>query len=205
MSVACSYLSYSIIVLLLSSSEISLAAESVVQKATVFGTPAANLRAGAGIEYALKVTLKEGDTVTIEKSEGDWYLVITLDGQQGYIHKNLLKPVENLAAQSQVTPTQSSSPVVKPAGAPATGNAPTVPATATVAVRAPLPMIAPVEAVKTSTMDRKAPSLLQMLEGRELEAKIGLVAAVVTFVIGWFCGGHYYIRREHKHRRRLRL
>jgi predicted MFS family arabinose efflux permease len=44
-----------------------------------------------------------------------------------------------------------------------------------------------------------------MLDAHESEVKIGLLVAGIAFVIGWFCGGHYYIRREHKSRRRLRL
>ena len=79
---------------LLLSSENASAAEAVAQKATVFGTPTANLRAGPGVEHALKLTLKEGDPVTIEKLEGEWFLVTAADGQKGYIHKNLLKPVD---------------------------------------------------------------------------------------------------------------
>jgi uncharacterized protein YgiM (DUF1202 family) len=190
--------------LVLSNREISLAAEAVLQKATVFGTPVANLRAGPGVEHALKSALKEGDTVSLEKLEGDWFLVVTSDGQQGYIHKNLLKPNEDVAAQSQVLPPQATAPIAKPA-APATDNIPIAAAPVAKAAKAVEPPAARVEIAKTSPPDGKAPSLLQMLEGRESEAKIALLVAAVAFVMGWFCGGHYYIRREHKRRRRLSL
>ncbi len=69
----------------------ALAADAAAQKAAVFGTPTANLRAGASVEQAIKLTLKEGDPVAVEKLEGEWYLVTAADGQKGYIHKNLLK------------------------------------------------------------------------------------------------------------------
>jgi hypothetical protein len=103
MSVACRYFSHCIVALLIVSNyESALAAESGGQKAIVVGTPTANLRTGAGVEHALKLTLKEGDSVTIEKLEGEWFWVTTPDGQQGYIHKNLLKPVDRVVAQEPV-------------------------------------------------------------------------------------------------------
>ena len=206
MSVVCRYFSNCIVALLIVSNyERSLAAEAVGQKAVVVGTPTANLRTGAGVEHALKLTLKEGDSVTIEKLEGEWFWVTTPDSQQGYIHKNLLKPVDRVVAQEQAAPPQAAR-VAKPPAAPALDRAQTDPAHVTKAAKTPAPTAAPFETnAKATITDGKAPSLLQMLEGRESEVKIGLLVAAVAFVFGWFYGGHYYIRREHKYRRRLRL
>lgn len=188
------------------STENAAAAEALAQKATVFGTPTANLRAGPGVEHELKLTLKEGDPVTIAKLEGEWFWVTVADGQQGYIHKNLLKLVESVAVQPQVAPPQKSAAVAAPAAATGTGKPQNVPAPATRAAKAPAPNSTATEVAEmTQTTDGKAPSLLQMLDAHESEVKIGLLVAGIAFVIGWFCGGHYYIRREHKHRRRLRL
>jgi uncharacterized protein YgiM (DUF1202 family) len=196
-----------IALLLLLTAASASAADAVAQKASVFGTPTANLRAGPGVEHALKLTLKEGDPVTIEKLDGEWYLVTAADGQQGYIHKNLLKPVDNDPAPPQVAPPQKSGEVAAPAAAPVTGSAQSIPAPPINAAKpAPPPSAAAsAEVTKAKTTDGKAPSLLQMLDAHESEVKIGLLVAGIAFVIGWFCGGHYYIRREHKHRRRLRL
>jgi SH3 domain-containing protein len=181
-------------------------ADAVAQKATVFGTPTANLRAGPGVEHALKLTLKDGDPVTIEKLEGEWYLVTAADGQQGYIHKNLLKPVDNVPRPTQVAPPQKSGEVAVPAAVPVTGTAQSVPVPPINAAKPPPPSVAAsAEPAETKTTDGKAPSLLQMLDAHESEVKIALLVAGIAFVIGWFCGGHYYIRREHKYRRRLRL
>ena len=204
MLAGCRYLCRFIIVLVLLLSEGSaIAAEAVAQKATVFGTPTANLRAGAGVEHELKLILKEGNQVTIETLEGEWYLVTAPDGQQGYIHKNLLKPVQNVTVPPQIAPPQKSVAVATPA--PETGRARAAPANSPTKAPSPTPAAASGEVAKTKITDGQAPSLLQMLEGHELEVKIGLLVAGVAFVIGWFCGGHYYIRREQKHRRRLRL
>jgi len=186
-------------------SENAVAAEAVAPKATVFGTPTANLRAGPGVEHELKLTLKEGDPVSIEKLEGEWFGVTAADGQRGYIHKNLLQLVAHVAVQPQVAPPQKSAAAAMPAAAPGTGKPQNVPAPATQAAKAPPPNAAATEVAKAQTTQGKAPSLLQMLDAHESEVKIGLLVAGIAFVIGWFCGGHYYVRREHKHRRRLRL
>jgi hypothetical protein len=191
---------------LLVSSENASAAEAVAQKATVFGTPTANLRAGPGVEQALKRTLKEGDPVTIEKLEGEWFLVTAADGQKGYIHKNLLKPVDNAPAPPQVAPPQKSGKADVPAAAPVAGKAQSISTPAASATKPPPPSVSPsAELAKAKTTDGRAPSLLQMLDAHASEVKLGLLVAGIAFVIGWFCGGHYYIRREQKYRRRLRL
>jgi uncharacterized protein YgiM (DUF1202 family) len=185
------------------------AAES---KAAVFGTPTANLRAGAGIEHALKMTLKEGDQVSVEKLEGEWYLVSAADGQKGYVHKNLLKLAADATPQPtlppQPAPAKINSPEAKepskdaaPAAAPtATKNEPPKPLPTNAPAPAP---VARVEQPKAA--EAKSQSILQMLEGHETEAKIGLLVAGIAFVLGWLCGGGYYARRERKSRHKLRF
>ena len=206
MSVGFRYFPWGAVALLvLLSSKSALAAEAVAQKATVFGTPTANLRAGAGVEHELKLTLKEGDQVTIERLEGEWFLVTAADGQQGFIHRNLLKPAEKVAAQPQIAQPQKSVAVATPAPEPESAKIVAAPATKPAKAPSSTTAAAAGEVATAKSTDGKAPSLLQMLEAHELEVKIGLVVAGVAFVIGWFCGGRYYIWREHKYRRRLRL
>jgi len=170
------------------------AAES---KAAVFGTPTANLRAGAGIEHALKTTLKEGDQVSVEKLEGEWYLVSAADGQKGYVHKNLLKLAADTAPQVALPPQPAPAKLNSPeAKEPAKNAAPTaVPLAA-----APVPRVEQPKAAEA-----KSQSILQMLEGHETEVKIGLLVAGIAFALGWLCGGGYYARRERKSRHKLRF
>ena len=166
------------------------------QKAAVFGTPMANVRAGAGVEHALKTTLKEGDQVVVEKLEGEWYLINAADGQTGYVHKNFLKlaadatpqPVPAQVATPQPIAPQTKAPVKKATAAPA-----------------PVQPVSQVPVAQTKPAEAKSQSILQMLEGREAEVKIGLLIAGVAFVIGWFCGGSFYQRRERKSRYKLRF
>lgn len=51
----------------------------------------------------------------------------------------------------------------------------------------------------------KSPSILQMLEGHETELIIAAAIAATFFLIGWLCGGHYYLRRDRRRRTKIRF
>jgi hypothetical protein len=51
----------------------------------------------------------------------------------------------------------------------------------------------------------KSPSILQMVEGHETEVLVAMAIAVAFFLIGWICGGNYYLRRDRRHRTKLRF
>src|SRR5918992_3259618 len=51
----------------------------------------------------------------------------------------------------------------------------------------------------------KSPSIIQMLEGRESDLIIWLAIALAAFIMGWVCGGTYYLRRHRARSRRLRF
>jgi hypothetical protein len=51
----------------------------------------------------------------------------------------------------------------------------------------------------------KSPSILQMLEGHETELLVAVAIALAFFVIGWICGGNYYVRRDRRRRTKLRF
>ena len=53
--------------------------------------------------------------------------------------------------------------------------------------------------------DGKSPSILQMLEGHEKELLVAGAIALAFFVIGWICGGNYYVRRDRRRRTKLRF
>ncbi|MBM4299046.1 MAG: hypothetical protein FJ143_15025 [Deltaproteobacteria bacterium] len=173
-------------------------------KATVFGTATANLRAGAGVEHALKMTLKEGDQVSVEKLDGDWYLVSAADGQKGYVHKNLLKLAADTPAQSAPpqTPPVTTAPLEAKESA---KDAPPPAAPANVTPTAPGAQPKQAPANPPQAADAKSQSILQMIEGHETEVKIGLIIAAMAFALGWLCGGGYYARRERKSRHKLRF
>ena len=187
--------SFTSIILLLAVSFSSDRAESAEMKGAVSGAPTVNLRAGAGVDHPLKVTFKEGDRVTVERAEGERFLVAAADGQKEYIHNNLLKLTGATLAQS----VADQAPIQKVAAAQA--NNPAREARAPAAVASATPAMA----ASQSAPEAKSQSILQMIEGHEAEVKIAALVATIAFVLGWFCGGSYYIRRERKARRKLRF
>ncbi len=51
----------------------------------------------------------------------------------------------------------------------------------------------------------KSPSILQMLEGHETELFVAVAIALAFFLVGWICGGNYYLRRDRRRRTKLRF
>jgi hypothetical protein len=187
--------------------------DAVEKKAAVFGTPTAKLRAEAGVDVALKLTPKEGDQVSVEKIDGGWLLVGAADGQKGYI---LLKAADDTAAQAIPTPAPSQKITVTEIKEPVKGVTPSAAAIPT----SQSPTVTPTKAGESSktantptpaavalqrTAEAKPQSILQMIDGHEAEVKIAALVAALAFVLGWFCGGTYYLRRERKARRKLRF
>ncbi|HLN85370.1 MAG TPA: hypothetical protein VK200_02890 [Candidatus Limnocylindrales bacterium] len=186
-------------------------AATAQQKAMVFGTATANLRAWAGVEHELKAVLKEGDQVSVEQSTGERYLVLAADGQKGYVHKNLLKlaadvtpqPAAPQSAPAKINSTETKEPAkdANPTAIPAAAP----PAPAKEAPKPP-PAPAPVPRVEPPKVpEAKSQSILQMLEGHETEVKLGVIIAAIVFVLGWLCGVGYQARRERKSRHKLRF
>ena len=64
-------------------------------------------------------------------------------------------------------------------------------------------------APSTATAEQKAPaqspSIIEMLEGRESDLTLWASIAAVAFIIGWICGGNYYLRRDRTRRTKLRF
>jgi hypothetical protein len=60
-------------------------------------------------------------------------------------------------------------------------------------------------AQKTEPRQVRTPSIVEMLEGRENELIVGAAVAAAFFIVGWICGGNYYVRRERKQRNKIRF
>lgn len=200
--------------------QLSVAAAS--KKGVVQGTREANLRVGPGVEHGVKGIVKENEQLTVEGQQGEWYLVETAAGQTGYLHKNFIKFVgEEQAGTVVVTEpktVRSAADESKDLNkAPATDTStteqrspPTVPPEKI--TQPALPPASPNYAAgatrKTDerrTSNNKAPSLIELLEGREGDMMLWAGIAIVFFLIGWIFGGHYYLRRDRARRTRLRF
>lgn len=62
--------------------------------AVIHGASALNVRSGPGRDHPAFTTLKEGDRVEVEATEGSWVRIRTPDGQIGYVHKAFVVPLE---------------------------------------------------------------------------------------------------------------
>ena len=63
----------------------------------------------------------------------------------------------------------------------------------------------PLTASQQQVPSLKSASIFQMLDGPELELLVAAVLALSFFVIGWVCGGNYYLRRDRRPRSKIRL
>lgn len=213
MDVAIYRVSLALLVYLLTSSTATGA-----EKALVFGTPTANLRVGPSIEQPIIITLKEGDAVMVERLDGEWYQVTAPEGQKGFINKNLLKFAEvqkSVAAPAKAPGSETKEtgkpPVLPNAAAPAAAPEKTAAAPAAPAA-APAPGVVPTTPVAKgpeplklagNAAPAKSRPLIDRVAGREMETAIWLGVALLTFVLGWICGGIHSMRRERFKRSRL--
>ena len=199
-----------------------LCAEAAQRKATIQGTREANIRVGPGMDQGIKGILKENEQFTVEGQQGDWYLIETTAGQKGYIHKSVVKLAgeEQAAAAftepntAKATVTESkdlNKPTTPDLSAPATGEpSPTAPQPLNTTPSAPMPTAGQPAGVVRKSDDHKmsankSPSLIQMLEGRETDMMVWVAIAMIFFLIGWICGGNYYLRRDRVRRTKLRF
>lgn len=175
------------------------------ERGTIAGTPTANLRVGPSTEQAIIITLKEGDVVTVEKLEGEWYQVTAAEGQKGFIHKNLIKIAE--AQKAPVAPVEAKAQSAQPStsvsptrGVDKTPHA-AVPTSSVTAKSTSDKPIARTGSLSNS--EGKSTGLIQLIDGRETEAAVAAGIAVLFFVFGWICGGVYSLRRDRLKRSRL--
>jgi SH3-like domain-containing protein len=181
-------------------------AQAAERRAVVAGAPMANVRVGAGVDHAIRATLKEGDQVSVGKLDGEWYAVTTADGQNGYIHRSLLS-VGSEAQSPQTAQSADKNKIDKPAkegiGTPAKPSQVAAGGAAKAQkLNAPEPAAAP---KKSDAPAAKSPSIVEMLEGHENELIIAVAIASAFFLVGWICGGNHYLRRERKQRHKIRF
>jgi len=70
----------------------------------------------------------------------------------------------------------------------------------------PTKSISPVnESQEEKNPPEKSPSILQMLEGHETALIVAFTIAGAFFLLGWICGGNYYLRRERRRRTKIRF
>jgi hypothetical protein len=172
----------------------------------------------AGFTPVLAANVEEPESVVDKIAADNWYLFDDRESLNAFIQKYLLNIADETAAPApSIAPPvaqKSAAAEVKevakePAAsrAPSPMPAPTVTPPASPAVSPPAVKASPLThpPAPTKPAPAKPQSILQMIEGHEEEFKISVVIALGSFVLGWICGGSYYVRRERKRRGKLRF
>ena len=161
--------------------------EFVRRKGEIQGESYVNLRTGPDLKYPPKGVLRKGDKVTVEGEDGSWYSVSATDGKKGHVHKTFVrllgKAEEKEVAKKEVAGVES----VAAESEVRTDNAP-ISVERREEIKAPKSKPVPV---------------IKVLEGKEWQIVSWLGAALCIFIIGWICGGNYYLRRDRIRRSRL--
>lgn len=156
--------------------------EFVRRKGEIQGESYVNLRSGPDLKYPPKGVLRKGDKVTVEGEDGSWYLVSAMDGKKGHVHKAFVRLLGR-AEEKEVARVES----VAAESEVRTDNAP-ISIERREEIKAPKSKPVPV---------------IEVLEGKEWNIVSWLGAALCIFIIGWICGGNYYLRRDRIRRSRL--
>ncbi len=161
--------------------------EFVRKKGEIQGESYVNLRSGPDLKYPPKGVLRKGDKVTVEGEDGSWYSVSVTDGKKGHVHKTFVrllgKAEEKEVAKKEVAGVES----VAAESEVRTDNAP----------------ISVERREEIKTPKSKPVPVIKVLEGKEWKIVSWLGAALCIFIIGWICGGNYYLRRDRIRRSRL--
>jgi hypothetical protein len=195
-------------------------AQAAQQKATIRGASHATLRGGPNLREPTRGILTEGEQVIIEGQDSDWYLVQTSGGQKGYVDKSLVKleledrPLAATVESNSAKPGSSKAPgadqaLATPSSAPAPKSSIGTPAPATINQEKSTTEKPPVKTAEQpenlGAPAAKAPSLIDLLQGREADMILWLAIAAVFFLLGWVCGGNFYLRRDRVKRTKLRF
>ena len=157
--------------------------EMTEKKGRIYGESHVNLRSGPDLSHPAEAVLRRGEEVVVEGEEGSWYLVSLVDGRKGYVHKTLVR----LLRTEQTVKVTGAEGVTKAEEKKKDLGIPRAEGTA-----------------EPTPKDQRLP-VIKLLEGRGWEVLWWLGIGLCIFIIGWICGGHYYLRRDRIKRSKLRF
>ncbi len=158
-------------------------AEATGERGEIQGESYVNLRSGPGLSRPSRAVLRKGVEVTVEREERNWYLVSLSDGRSGYVYKPFvrllgveeIKPALEGAGAERVVEREKDSPRSSP------------------------------KRVERQPPKGKSMPIITVIEGKEWEILLWFVVALGIFLVGWICGGNYYLRRDRIKRTKLRF
>ena len=155
------------------------------KKGKIQGESYVNLRSGPDLSHPPRAVLKRGEEVIVEGAEKSWYLISLSDGRRGYVHKTFI----NLLPSAEVKEKPKKQPVTQPPEE----------------IKVEVPVATPSPRVEAPLPKGKPLPIIKVLEGKEWEILWWLGVALCIFIIGWICGGNYYLYRDRIKRTKLRF
>lgn len=161
-------------------------AQLAIGTGKIEGASHVNLRSGPDVNYPARAVLREGEELSIEGEEKGWYRVALPDGRRGYVHSSLVRLAGAKAPEARALREVKE---VKEEG----GEAPRGPVLETERKEKPPPVRA----------DRAR--IMRIFQALSWDVLWWVGGAVCIFVLGFICGGNYYLRRDRIRRNRLRF
>lgn len=160
-----------------------------------------NFRSGPGLSHPPMTVLRRGEEVEVEGREGNWYRVSLSDGRKGYVYWEFVEVAGKLEPGPKAEPQEKPPPITatakeKPAEQAAERTEEEKEGLA-VSVEPPLPQ--PEKAAAKGDL----PAIIEVLEKRGWNMLVWVVAGICIFILGWICGGNYYLRRDRIRRTKI--
>ncbi len=196
------------------------------RRGRVAGASHVNLRSGPSISHPPITILNNGAAVNVEKLEGSWYHVTLPQGVSGYIYGEFLQilngeQIETAPATLRRQDIDTFSEETFPERAPeapqvATAKKPedageSLPPT-DLGSREEIPAQRQIEieissspSQETQTPKGNTLSLNRSAYTSPWKITPWILVPLCIFVLGWICGGRYYLRRDRIERTRLRF
>jgi hypothetical protein len=162
-----------------------------------------NLRSGPGMEHPPRAVLRRGDEITVKGNERGWYLVSLADKKTGYVSREFV----DLAESSKTMEIAQAKPVTEVDNGEKREGEKKILANEEKGKgeeQEEEKISAPRKENSPASQSKPWP-VVRVLEGREWEVLKWFLAAVCVFILGWICGGNYYLRRDRANRTKLRF
>lgn len=164
-----------------------------------------NLRSGPGRKHSPRAVLKRGDEVTVRSEERGWYLVSLEDQKIGYVSREFVE----LADNSKTVEIAQAEPVTVVNNEEGGEGEKKILANEEKGEGKgegdEEGQILALQKEDSPASQSKPWSVVRVLEGKKREILRWFLAAVCVFILGWVCGGNYYLRRDRANRTKLRF
>ncbi len=158
-------------------------AEPWDMKGTIYGQSHVNLRPGPDLKRPPQAVLREGQQVIVEGEEESWYLISLPDGRRGYVNKALVRLLDEVSTKEPI---------------------PEANAIATEKAREKGSQVSPMRGFGGENIEaRSLPIIGRALERVYWGIFLWVGGALCFFILGWICGGNYYLRRDRLKRTKL--